>query len=340
MGTWGEVLREIQEAPAPGKPGDQSQFDLIRRKYLAELAEHVGHPVMIYATAWLQDQKARSDVSLHTGDKEGFLEVTRRLPDGPLDVILHSPGGTAEATEAIVDMLRGRFAPIRFIVPIAAKSAATMLALSGDEIVGDRTTELGPIDPQFRLTRADSVVNAPARAILMQFSKANDEIQKDRTKLVSWMPILNQYGPSLLVQCEEQIKLSEELVRGWLTRFMFAGDPEGPAKAQKIASYLATWENFGSHSRPVGLDELEMRDARIVWLHLNPPLQELVWSVWHATSIALSNTGLVKIFENSIGDSLQTVVQTALVSAVPPTATPTPRVMESRSQRQARRGKR
>jgi hypothetical protein len=255
-------------------------------------------------------------------------------------MILHSPGGTAEATEAIVDMLRTRFTPIRFIVPIAAKSAATMLALSGEEIVGDQTSELGPIDPQFRLTRADSVVNAPARAILMQFKKANEEIQTDRTKLVSWMPILNQYGPSLLVQCEEQIRLAEKLVRDWLTRFMFAGDADGARKAGDIANYLATWENFGSHSRPVGLDELEERGARITWLHLNPPLQEAVWNAWHATSIALSNTGLVKIFENSQGDSFQTVIQTAVVGAGPPIPAPTPRLVASRSERKARRGRR
>ena len=189
--------------------------------------------------------------------------ITSDLPKGPLDVILHSPGGTAEATEAIVSMLRARFDHIRFIVPLAAKSTATMLALSGDEIVGDTTTELGPIDPQFRLLRADVVVNAPAFAILEQWAKAGAEIAKDRATLVQWIPILNQYGPSLLVECEQQIKtLSVELVAKWLTDYMLKGEPDAKKTATALAEYLGDWRNFGSHSRAVSISDIAARGAK------------------------------------------------------------------------------
>src|SRR4051794_29146166 len=186
-------MNEVQARQAPpGTPGP-SPFDIVRRTNLAELANVTGHPGIVYATAFLDAKKSAHDVSIHTGDKEGFLEVTRDLPDGPLDVILHSPGGTAEATEAIVTLLRARFDPIRFVIPVAAKSAATMLAMAGNVIVGDTTTELGPIDPQFRIPRPDRVVYAPAHAIKMQFAKAEEEIKNDPQKLATWMPILTQY---------------------------------------------------------------------------------------------------------------------------------------------------
>ncbi len=88
-------------------------------------------------------------------DKDGFDEITRNIPKGDksLDVFLHNPGGSAEATESIVELLRARFSNIHFIVPNIAKSAATMMAMSGDQILMDERSELGPIDPQLIISR-------------------------------------------------------------------------------------------------------------------------------------------------------------------------------------------
>jgi hypothetical protein len=317
MATWNEILTEIQKAPAQTDPTAPSPFDSVRRKYLRQLADRVGHPVIVYATAFLDPAKSRGDVSIHMGDKEGFLEVTRDLPSGSLDVILHSPGGTAEAAETIVDLLRAKFDPVRFLIPIAAKSAATMLAMAGDEIVGDRTTELGPIDPQFRIVRPDRVVMAPAQAIKMQFEKAEEEIRRDATKLAAWMPILSQYGPSLLVECDQQIALSRRLVSEWLRQYMFAGDADADAKADGIASYLADWANFASHSRAVGLDKLEARGAVVSRFSDDAGFEDAVWSAWHAISLSLENTGCVKLFENSDGRTKVHQQQLILAAAGP-----------------------
>lgn len=318
MAAWNDILVEIQAEPEQQKATDPSGFDTVRRKYLAQLAGVVGHPVVVYATAFLDPIKSRNDVSISTGDKEGFLEVTRDLPDGALDVIIHSPGGTAEAAEAVVDLLRARFDPVRFLIPIAAKSAATMLALSGNEIVGDTATELGPIDPQFRIVRPDRVVMAPAHAIKMQFKQAEDEIRQDASKLAVWMPILTQYGPSLLVECDQQIQLSKSLVEEWLARYMFAGEANAGAQADAIASWLADWTNFGSHGRAVGLDELEQKGVKVSRFSDDATFEDAVWSVWHAVSLGLENTGLFKIFENSQGQTKLSQQQLILGAAPPP----------------------
>ena len=338
MAAWNEILKEITQHPAPATEGDPTGFDVVRRKYLKQLADVVGHPVVLYATAFLDATKSRQDVSIHTGDKEGFLEVTRDLPDGPLDVILHSPGGTAEAAEAIVDLLRAKFDPIRFVVPIAAKSAATMLALSGNEIVGDVTTELGPIDPQFRIVRPDRVVMAPAMAIKMQFERAEKEIQADATKLAAWMPILSQYGPSLLVECDQQIALAKSLVAKWLSSYMFAGEDGADQRADDVAGYLADWSNFASHGRAVGLGELEDRGVKVSRFSDNGALEDAVWSAWHAVSIGLENTGVYKIFENSEGRTKLSQIQVVLGSVQPggqPAIGPTGSPTMSRQQRRA-----
>ena len=64
-----------------------------------------------------------------------MMEVCRDLNGPGLDLILHSPGGSAEATASIVRYLRRNFDHIRVFVPVAAMSPATMWALAGDVIV-------------------------------------------------------------------------------------------------------------------------------------------------------------------------------------------------------------
>lgn len=341
MGTWTDILNEINRT-APHPPSGASSLDVVRRKYLRKLAQYTGNPTILYATAFLDvGQKGRGDVQIHPGDKEGFLEVTRDLPDGPLDVILHSPGGTAEGAETIVKLLRSRFDPVRFVVPIAAKSAATMLALSGNAVVGDVTSELGPIDPQFRMSRPDrGTFAAPALAIKKQFEMADQEISKDRLKLPLWVPLISQFGPSLLAECDQALDLSKLLVKEWLRAYMFGDDKDGAAKADAIANDLTNWDKYKSHGRAVFLGELEKLGAHITWIANDPGLRDAVWRTWHAVSVTLQNTGTVKIFENSEGTCTLTQMEVQIVapSQVQPAQAPqqpTPGQQPSRQQRRA-----
>jgi ClpP class serine protease len=76
-----------------------------------------------------------ADVQIGLGDIQGFMEAASNIEERELDLVLHSPGGSAEAAESIVNYLRKRFDNIRVYVPLAAMSAATMIALSANEIV-------------------------------------------------------------------------------------------------------------------------------------------------------------------------------------------------------------
>lgn len=65
-----------------------------------------------------------------------------------LVVILDTAGGVVEIVERIVRVLRQHYVEVRFIIPDRAMSAGTVLAMSGDEILMDYHSCLGPIDPQ------------------------------------------------------------------------------------------------------------------------------------------------------------------------------------------------
>jgi hypothetical protein len=74
-----------------------------------------------------------------------------------LMVIISSSGGDMDAAYSLAMLLR-RFGSERlvFVVPRTAKSAATLLACSGDEILMSPVAELGPVDTQItHATRAD-----------------------------------------------------------------------------------------------------------------------------------------------------------------------------------------
>ena len=99
------------------------------------------------------------------------MEVTQGLVGRQIDLVLHSPGGSPEAAEAVVSYLRSRFSHIRVIVPNLAMSAATMMACTANEIIMGKHSFLGPTDPQLVLSTPLGVRSVPAQATLDQFER-------------------------------------------------------------------------------------------------------------------------------------------------------------------------
>ena len=65
-----------------------------------------------------------------------------------LYIILTTLGGSAEIVERYVNILRYHYKEVNFIVPDYAYSAGTIFCMSGDSILMDYISVLGPIDPQ------------------------------------------------------------------------------------------------------------------------------------------------------------------------------------------------
>src|SRR5260370_22570328 len=299
MSSWNSINDEIVSLQNQKRP---DAFDVVRRKKMKAVQEITGRPLIVYATDFITPNPIKAQfignlVIISLADKDGFDEVTRNLPrDIGIDILLHSPGGLAEATESIVALLRDRFSYIRFIIPSVAKSAATMLAMSGEQLLMDERSELGPTDPQMIFTTQDGrTIVAPAQAIKDQFKTAQDEINADPKKLPSWVPILGWYGPALLAQCDNQLALAEELVSKWLEQYMFAGDPQAQHKAKQIAEYLADHNKFRSHGRRVGMDDLKALGANILDMRTESKLHNAVRELYTAITLTFSKTAAYKI---------------------------------------------
>lgn len=93
-----------------------------------------------------------------------------------LAVVLDTTSGVVEVVERIVRVLREHYNEVRFIIPDRAMSAGTILAMSGDDILMDYHSCLGPIDPQ--VERDGRLV--PALSYLSQFEALSKRSKKAR----------------------------------------------------------------------------------------------------------------------------------------------------------------
>ncbi len=316
MASWNAVRLELEKRPK--LPNGTPDFDAFRREKYVAVEKVTGRPLIVYATDFLNKDKLKAsggDVEIDLTDRDAFIEVTQALTDKAVDVIIYSPGGLPDAADSIVQILRSKFEHVRFIIPSVAKSAATMIALSGHELVMEHNAELGPIDPQFRLTKPDNTSTiSPAQAIIDQFDKAQDVIGKDPKKLAAWIPILQQYGPSLYQQCLNAIDLSKRYVFEWLQTGIFkpkdqAGAAAAAAAAKKVVDYLGDHNQFKSHGARVGFEELRKQGLPVRLLNEDKPLHDAVMTVYHALLITFGGTGAYRISENSRGDAFIRLVQ-------------------------------
>lgn len=295
MPIWSEILAEAREPLA----GESLNFDGVRRKYLLRLHEHTERNVILYASAWVQKRDTNAPgvfFAIDDEDIQALMEVTAGLRGDKVDVVLHSPGGSAESAEAMVSYLRARFSHVRVIVPHLAMSAATMIACAADEIVMGKHSFLGPTDPQVLLSERF----VPAQGILDEFEKAKRECV-DPANLPVWLPILQQYAPGVLALCETALNLSRELVRSWLETYMFAQVGDKEDKAKSVSEWLADHTHFKSHSRHISRDELQSRGLLVSALEDDQTLQDLTLSVFHSATQMFDATGVTKLVENHAG---------------------------------------
>ncbi len=302
MATWGEILQELNASAQQSR--GMPDFDGIRRKYLRQLHEQTRRATILYAAHFLPAAPpgAESSITVNDEDLQGFMEVVHGLGGNELDLIVHSPGGSAEATESIVRYLREKFQHIRVIVPHLAMSAATMLACAANQVVMGRHSSLGPTDPQLLLpTPMGGMRMVPAQAIKAQFERARVECADQRNFPV-WAPILPQYGPDLLETCDNVCKLTANLVEQWLRTYMFASQPDTAGqRAKDLADWLNEHRTLLTHGRHLSREQLIEHGMAVISLEEPAEFQDAVLSVFHATNHTLASTGTLKIIENHMG---------------------------------------
>ncbi len=183
MPTRDEIAKEIISLKGVAQ-------DKIRRNYIKELQNYTKRDTIIYASAFTSKKLPQLPpflMSITNEDIQGFMSALYGLSGDSLDLILHSPGGSLEAADQIVQYLRAKYMNIRAIIPQNAMSAATMIACACDSIVMGKHSAIGPIDPQITFPTQSGHFTAPAQAILDEFERAKEEVVKDPRTAPLWV---------------------------------------------------------------------------------------------------------------------------------------------------------
>lgn len=290
-----DVLQDIMSRRAGGQ-------DIVRRGFMADLAAHTGRNTILYSSAFTSKKLTQLPgflLSVTIEDVQNFMGALHGLRGDSLDLILHSPGGSLEAAEQIVQYLRSKFRHIRAIVPQNAMSAATAIACAADEIVMGKHSALGPIDPQMTFPSQNGHVIMPAQSILDEFQQAKAEIISDPRTAPLWASRIQGFPPGFLHVCQQTIQLSIDKVAEWLNAYMFAGVAGNPSG--QIAAWLGDASIHKTHGRPINIALAQSIGLRVTPLESDQSLQEKVLSVFHAATITHEVTDCVKLTENHEG---------------------------------------
>lgn len=289
MSSWNDIRDNVVAAG--------STYDIFRRDAIRQLSEHTGRNTIIYYSGWLQKPQLAPALGIDDDDKNGFMATVHGLERNKgLDLILHTPGGETAATESLVDYLRTMFGTnIRAIVPQLAMSGGTMIACACKEIIMGKQSSLGPIDPQLG--------GFAAHGIIEEFKKAHEEIEKDKTKIPIWQPIIARYSPTLIGECQKVINWAEEMVKEWLETSMFENETNIDEKIKNIMTNLGDHALTKSHARHLPASRCKEIGLKIRLLEDEQTLQDLVLSIHHLCLLTITDTPAVKIIENQLSKS-------------------------------------
>ncbi len=205
-----------------------------------------------------------------------FLEHEKQLKDvETLEVILHSSGGDLDAALHLARLLRSYAKGVlRVIVPRYAKSAATLVAVSGNSVIMDKPSELGPLDPIWTNPTEGEFFTPLAIPKTIEF------LNEMETTLPAKSRIIEIIAKNLSVEQMGLFKASLEYAEPptveLLSTRMFKGDSDGEERAKKIANRLA--RGYPQHGYPIGLEEALKLGLKVE----RAPAEQWrkIWKIW------------------------------------------------------------
>ena len=152
-------------------------------------------------------------------DTMPFVDLLHKVPrDLDVDLLLHTGGGSIDAAEKLMWMLKRHVGPakLRVIVPELAKSAGTVMVLGADSVVMSDMSELGPIDPQALLfDKWQSVQN-----YIDAYDSHAKTLRTDGDDIAAQI-MLGKLDPATKKLCEAAVKRARQAAENLLKRGMF-----------------------------------------------------------------------------------------------------------------------
>jgi hypothetical protein len=313
MGYYTEYLNRALNAQ---QLGDERKRQLRR---ISELREN--RDILVYAADIDKANTPPALLSIGYSDLVPFHDQLSNLKGSKLDLILETGGGSGEVAEDIVRCLHGKYEEVAVIVPGWAKSAGTIIAMAGDEILIEPASALGPIDAQ--LSWQGKVFSADA--LIEGMEKIKREVEESGTLNRAYIPMLQALSPGELQSAENALNFAKTLVTQWLAWYKFKNwkthsttgiavtEDEKKLRANEIATTLCDHKKWLTHGRSIKISDLEAMRLRITDYSQQPDLAEAIRRYHTLLQMTFDSTNIYKVFETPNSQIIRFVTP-----AVPP----------------------
>lgn len=176
----------------------------------------MGMPVWFVVQREREDEWAEISAEVLAGLQRGLFQTPTNVP---MALLLDSPGGIPHVAYKLARLFQRRASRLVIIVPQYARSAATLIALAGEELMIGKDAELGPLDVQIydsdqekRTSALDAVqalerVNAFAMSVMDQTMQLL--LRRTRKRFDALAPLVMNYAASVVRPLLERIDAVE-----------------------------------------------------------------------------------------------------------------------------------
>ena len=218
-------------------------------------------------------------------DTMPFVDLLHNVPrKGAVDLLLHTSGGSIDAAEKLMGMMRSHVdtAELRVIVPDFAKSAGTLMVLGADRVVMSDTSELGPIDPQINLFGSwQSVQN-----YLDAYDEHAKTLKADPEDIAARI-MLGKLDPDTLRLCKVAVDRARQAAEGLLRGGMFRNG----GNWSKTAAELLDTKRWLSHGQMISWEDAQDPQIALVveYLAYHSETWQDYWRLYCLQRLAVGN---------------------------------------------------
>jgi ClpP class serine protease len=265
------------------------------------------------------------EVALHPVDYETIHDLVKDKSGGKIVFYIETKGGSGDAARDIAELLHKKFDEVHFLVAGEAKSAGTILALSGDEILMTETGSLGPIDAQVTVGR--SAFSAHGYMTWVE-QKREESIQTGKLSPFD-ATMVAQISPGELNQVNNALNFAINLVKTWLPQYKFKNwtktETNGyevtsemkEKRAEEIARDLTDQSRWNSHGRSLKINDLKDLGIKIISVDEDPVMADIVYRIKAINRLLFDTLGVYKFFVTDVHR-----IQRSLTRKNPPGVTP------------------
>ncbi len=275
----------------------ENELDLQIKRY----RQKTNTPLFLYSVSF---EKRKSDISISEEDYYIIKDIINDINSKEISIYIETPGGDGTAAEEIVKALRKKFDKVSFIISGEAKSAGTIIALSGDEIYMTDTGSLGPIDAQVYIgekkVSAYDYMEWMREVTKRVETPGNDLNQVEAT-------IIAQISPGELRGVDNALEFAKDLIVEWLPKYKFKNwdktetrnilvTPEHKIKrAREIAEKLVNHGHWRTHARSIKYDDLKEL-LKINRVDDDPELADIIYRIQTILKLLFQVTTIYKLF--------------------------------------------